>query len=276
MDLKKLTIQLIGKEDEPIKTLTINKTFIINHKKYLIAAGSALTAILVLFFVIFAYSVKVSVDKYSLNSQLFEVNTKLQKYDSLELSQKLNRIDNNLSMINIYLLDRGIINPENSGGKPSNSKQETIVSKINEVEERSILFSGMMRDIPMGYPYNGILSSNYGYRKNPFGGYSGEFHPGIDIKGPMGDQIFATADGIVNRCDNYNGYGNAVVLDHKCGLQTLYGHLTKVNVVQGQFVKAGDVIGFLGSTGRSTGPHIHYEIRRNNDDINPEPYVKVY
>ena len=129
--------------------------------------------------------------------------------------------------------------------------------------------------VPLGLPHEGNISSEYGFRKNPFGGYKGEFHPGIDVKGEMGDNVYATADGIVLRNDWYSGYGNAVVLDHGFGLTTLYGHLTRVNVVPGQRVKAGDIIGFLGSTGRSTGPHVHYEIRKNGDDIDPNPFVSI-
>lgn len=275
MDTKKVTVLIVGNDDEEIRSLSINRTLIANYKKYLLYAGIAFTASIIIFFSVFAYSVKVSLDKSSLNSQLVDVNAKLQTYDSLELSRKLNKIDNNLSMIDGYLKERGLIKQENMGG-PETEKPVHLVTKINYLEEQSVIFYNTLRDIPMGYPYGGPRSSDYGYRRNPFGGYSGEFHPGVDFKGPVGDPIHATADGIVNRCDWYNGYGNAVVLDHKSGYQTLYGHMTKVNVVQGQFVKAGDVIGFLGSTGRSTGPHVHYEVRQNGDDISPEPFLKVF
>lgn len=275
MDTKKVTVLIVGNDDEEIRSLSINRTLIANYKKYLLYTGIAFTASIIIFFSVFAYSVKVSLDKSSLNSQLVDVNAKLQTYDSLELSRKLNKIDNNLSMIDGYLKERGLIKQENMGG-PETEKPVHLVTKINYLEEQSVIFYNTLRDIPMGYPYGGPRSSDYGYRRNPFGGYSGEFHPGVDFKGPVGDPIHATADGIVNRCDWYNGYGNAVVLDHKSGYQTLYGHMTKVNVVQGQFVKAGDVIGFLGSTGRSTGPHVHYEVRQNGDDISPEPFLKVF
>ena len=276
MDTNKVTILIVGNDDEEIRSFEINRYLIKNYKKYLIYAGSAFTLAIILFFSVFAYSVKVSLDKNSLNGELSLVNSKLETYDSLQLSQKLNKIDNNLSMIDSYLKDRGLIKYENMGGVPSSSKPENFVSKIEFLEEQSVIFYNTLRDIPLGYPYDGTRSSDYGYRRNPFGGYSGEFHPGVDVKGPVGDPIHATADGIVNRCDWYNGYGNAVVIDHKSGYQSLFGHLTKVNVVQGQFVKAGDVIGFLGSTGRSTGPHVHYEIRQNGDDISPEPFLKVF
>lgn len=276
MDTKKVTILIVGNDDEQIKSFEINRYLIKNYKKYLIYIGSAFTFAVILFFAVFAYSVKVSVDKHSLNGELSQVNSKLHTYDSLELSQKLNKIDNNLSMIDSYLQERGMLKFENMGGVPSSRKPESFINKIAFLEEQSLVFYNTLRDTPLGYPYDGIRSSDYGYRRNPFGGFSGEFHPGVDVKGPVGDPIHATADGIVNRCDWYNGYGNAVVIDHNSGYQTLFGHLTKVNVVQGQFVKAGDVIGFLGSTGRSTGPHVHYEVRQNGDDISPEPFLKLH
>ncbi len=275
MDTKKVTVLIVGNDDEEIRSISINRTLVANYKKYLLYSGIAFTSAIIIFFSVFAYSVKVSLDKSALNTQLVDVNAKLQTYDSLELSRKLNKIDNNLSMIDSYLKERGLIKQENMGG-PEKEKPLHLVNKINYLEEQSVVFYNTLRDIPMGNPYGGPRSSDYGYRRNPFGGYSGEFHPGVDFKGPVGDPIQATADGVVNRCDWYNGYGNAVVLDHKSGYQTLYGHMTKVNVVQGQFVKAGDVIGFLGSTGRSTGPHVHYEVRQNGDDISPEPFLKVF
>lgn len=277
MDTNKVTVMIVGNDDEEVKTFSINRTLLINYKKYLIYAGSAFTAAIIIFFAVFAYTVKLSVDKSGLNSQLVQVNSKLETYDSLQLSQKLSKIDNNLSLIDGYLKERGLLKTENMGGVPSSRRQETQFDKINFYENQSEIFYNTLRDLPIGYPYNnGIRSSDYGFRRNPFGGFSSEFHSGVDLKGPVGDPIYATGDGTVNRCDWYNGYGNAVVIDHKSGYQSLFGHLSRVNVVQGQQVKAGDVIGFLGSTGRSTGPHLHYEIRKDGNDISPEPFLKVY
>jgi murein DD-endopeptidase MepM/ murein hydrolase activator NlpD len=176
-------------------------------------------------------------------------------------------------MIDSYLKSRGIISQHNIGGEliyRESGNKELLFS----LEEQSVVFSNLLRNIPVGYPYDGEVSSNYGYRRNPFGGFTGEFHPGIDIKGQYGDPIYATADGVVNRCDWYGGYGNAVLINHSHGYQTLFGHMMKVNVEQGQEVKSGDLIGFMGSTGRSTGPHVHYEIRRDGIDIDPVPYLK--
>ncbi len=276
MDTKKVTVLIVGSDDDDVKSFKLSHDLIINYKKYAIYAGSALALMLVVFLSVFAYSLKVSLDKNSLSSELSIVNSRLQVYDSLQLVSKLSRIDNNLSMIDNYLQDRGILETDNAGGEPGAESKITNADKIDYFEKQSLVFYNTLRDIPIGLPYGGVRSSDYGYRRNPFGGLSGEFHSGVDFKGPMGDPIYATGDGVINRCDWYGGYGNAVVIDHESGYQSLFGHLSKVNVTPGQEVKAGDVIGFLGSTGRSTGPHLHYEIRKNGEDVSPEPFLKVF
>lgn len=276
MDTEKVTILIVGNDDEEVKSYKINRNLIINFKKYLYITGAVFSLALIVFFSVFAYSLKVSMDKNGLNNQLVSVNDKLQAYDSMQIQQKLNKIDNNLAMIDGYLHNRGVLETGNAGGEPGKDKVETNIEKIEHFEERSDIFYRTIKEIPVGYPYEGPKSSDYGYRRNPFGGVSSEFHAGVDFKGAVGDPIYATGDGIVNRCDFYGGYGNAVVIDHRSGYQSLFGHLSRVNVTQGQQVKAGDIIGFLGSTGRSTGPHLHYEIRKNGEDINPEPFLKVY
>jgi len=274
MDNEKLTILLISSDNDSVKSFSINSKYFKNYRKYLIRSGIVLTALVIFVFTLFAYTVKLNIDNYSLNSKVSDFNKKLEFADSTKLNEKLNKIDNNLTMIDSYLKSRGIIGIQNTGGE-SVEKHVSNSNLLNSLEEQSVVFSNLIKNIPIGVPNDGPMSSNYGYRRNPFGGYSGEFHPGIDFKGDYNDPIFATADGIVNRCDWYGGYGNAVVIDHVFGYQTLYGHMTRVNVEQGQEVKTGDLIGFMGSTGRSTGPHVHYEIRVDGMDIDPTPYLKL-
>jgi len=274
MDTSKYTILLISKDKSTVKALEINSKYIVNFRKYLIRAGIAIASAVTIFLSILGYSLMLNSDNNGLRSQVSEFNSKIELADSLKLKQKLSSIDNNLSMIDSYLKSRGIIQQQNMGGeikRKSVSNTEMLVS----LEEQSVVFSNLIRNIPIGIPNEGPVSSAYGYRRNPFGGLSGEFHPGIDFKGDYGDPIFSTADGIVDRCDWYAGYGNAVVLNHGFGYQTLYGHMLKVNVMQGQEIKAGDLIGFMGSTGRSTGPHVHYEIRKDGIDIDPAPYLEI-
>jgi murein DD-endopeptidase MepM/ murein hydrolase activator NlpD len=274
MDTSTITVLLISKDKSTVKALEINSKFVINFKKYLIRAGIAIAAAVVIFLSILGYSLKLNSDNNSLRGQVSEFNSKIELADSLKLKQKLNTIDNNLSMIDGYLKSRGIIEQQNIGGEVHQREVSNTV-RLSSLEEQSVVFSNLIRNIPIGVPNAGPVSSAYGYRRNPFGGLSGEFHPGIDFKGEYGDPIYATADGIVTRCDWYGGYGNAVVLNHSFGYQSLYGHMSKVNVMDGEEIKAGDLIGFIGSTGRSTGPHVHYEIRKDGIDIDPGPYLEI-
>ncbi|WP_258558384.1 M23 family metallopeptidase [Sphingomonas sp. CGMCC 1.13658] len=116
------------------------------------------------------------------------------------------------------------------------------------------------------------FSSFYGVRSDPFRG-TAAMHAGVDIPGPTGTPIYATADGIVERAGWTGGYGNLVELEHGRGLETRYGHLSKIMVQPGQRVKRGEVIALMGSTGRSTGSHLHYEVRMDGRAVNPVPYL---
>lgn len=121
---------------------------------------------------------------------------------------------------------------------------------------------------PSIWPAHGWLTGMFGGRSDPFTGEPG-FHQGLDISTERGHPVYATADGQVESA-NYSGdYGNLIVLQHDFGLSTRYGHLSKFKVTPGETVKRGDVIGFVGSTGRSTGAHLHYEILANGKLINP-------
>ncbi len=100
-------------------------------------------------------------------------------------------------------------------------------------------------------------------------------HAGIDLSGPVGTPIYATADGVISDAGwNSGGYGNLVKIDHGRGIETRYGHLSKIGVLAGQRIKRGDLIGRMGSTGRSTGSHLHYEVRIDGRAVNPIPFMK--
>ena len=129
--------------------------------------------------------------------------------------------------------------------------------------------------MPMGYPRLSSFTSFFGYRSNPFDFGGGEFHPGIDFKGHRGDPVKSTASGRVIFAGRAGGYGNCVRIKHPNNLETWYGHLSKINVKEGQRITVGDVIGKVGSTGRSTGPHLHYEIRKNGHPVNPKQYLSL-
>lgn len=130
-------------------------------------------------------------------------------------------------------------------------------------------FSDAASNVPAIWPTTGVVTSPYGLR---WGGT--DFHPGIDIANDMGTPIVATADGVVVYAGwNAGGYGNMVDIDHGNGLMTRYGHASQVVVSSGQFVRRGQVIALMGSTGFSTGPHVHYEVHINGKQVNPISYL---
>lgn len=121
---------------------------------------------------------------------------------------------------------------------------------------------------PSIWPVAGWLTSSFGNRRDPFTG-GGDFHPGLDISASTGDQVLSPATGIVSMAGWNGSYGNMVVIDHGYGIVTKYGHLSRFAVMNGQQVSRGDVIGFVGSTGRSTSSHLHYEVWANGKLTNP-------
>ncbi len=117
------------------------------------------------------------------------------------------------------------------------------------------------------------ISSGFGYRRDPFSG-GGAMHSGLDFKGPYGAPIHAAAKGTVSYVGWKSGYGKTVEIEHGNGLMTRYAHMSKFNAAAGQEVAAGDIIGGIGSTGRSTGPHLHFEVRINDRAVNPRPFLE--
>jgi murein DD-endopeptidase MepM/ murein hydrolase activator NlpD len=129
--------------------------------------------------------------------------------------------------------------------------------------------------IPSGSPVGSAnLTSGFGIRSDPFRA-SAAMHPGIDLAAPLGTPVYATADGVVDRSEwNNGGYGNLIEIDHGQGIQTRYGHLSQRIAEAGQVVHRGDLIGLMGSTGRSTGSHLHYEVRIDGKAVNPVPFLQ--
>ncbi|HZT72344.1 MAG TPA: M23 family metallopeptidase [Terriglobales bacterium] len=132
------------------------------------------------------------------------------------------------------------------------------------------LSAGLWR--PELWPVAGRISSSFGERLDPFDG-EGAFHTGIDIATPIGTPVHVTADGVVLYAGLLRGYGRAIVVSHGHHLRTLYAHLSAFSTTAGQRVDRGDVIGFVGDSGRSTGPHLHYEVRINGVPVNPYQYL---
>jgi murein DD-endopeptidase MepM/ murein hydrolase activator NlpD len=275
MEKKYTTVLFVGNEgDKPFSFQIPNK--FIKKKGVIIKGTIGLLSAIVLITLTLLTSLIIQVNKNSgLNEQISVMQQDLLLMDSLHIKNKVNNIEERIQKIDNFLEEKGI-----------NSESEPIGGEIRE--DRGFDFrvydfydyhtSKLIKDIrniPLGLPHIGEQSSGYGYRGNPFGGRSTEFHSGMDYKGNIGDPIKATADGEVVWADWKGGYGKAVMIKHDYGYESLYGHMSGINVMLGQKVKAGDVIGFLGSTGRSTGPHVHYELRRYGTDIDPQDYINL-
>ncbi len=203
------------------------------------------------------------------NSNLLSQNEILYKKIN-DLSVEISKKKNELSALN----DK-ISNLEESMGLKSDIK-ENILTTIDTLKINSLQKKIFLTDIPNGYPvpYNGI-SSKFGWRINPITKRK-EYHPGLDLRAKTGEKIIATADGIVEFAgySKRSGYGNLIIIDHNYGFKTLFGHLKKVLVKNAQFVKKGDVIGLVGSTGLSTAHHLHYGIMYLQRFLNPYYFAK--
>jgi murein DD-endopeptidase MepM/ murein hydrolase activator NlpD len=130
---------------------------------------------------------------------------------------------------------------------------------------------GIPQVLPAGMEY---ISSGFGYRADPFTG-EGAFHAGLDFRGPYGAPVYAAARGVVSFVGQRQGYGNCIEVNHGNGLMTRYAHMSALRAHVGQLVKAGEPIGAIGSSGRSTGPHLHFEVRINDRPVNPRPFLEA-
>ncbi|MDA7736600.1 M23 family metallopeptidase, partial [Flavobacteriaceae bacterium] len=154
------------------------------------------------------------------------------------------------------------------------SKQTVVQSRsLDEIERLASNKAALLEAIPSIQPIKNKdltrMASGYGYRNDPFT-KKRRFHWGMDFTAKKGVPVYATGNGVVKRADNRaSGYGNHIRIDHGFGYVSLYAHLSKYNVRRGQKVKRGDLIGYVGNTGRSVGPHLHYEIFKDKKRINP-------
>jgi len=272
----KVTILIIPKDNNQTFSFQLNADLVRNYR-YILKLGVITLLIFFTFILgIFIYSLEVRNENHRLTSELSSLNQKIEYFDSLAIKSKLANIEGNITMINDYLVDRGILMRGDAGGESFQRQNKNIAELINYFETRSLIFYSTLRDLPAGLPSYGKVTSEYGYRMNPFGNYGGEFHSGIDFKGQIGEPVKATGDGYVEKAGWYGGYGNCVIINHNSGYQSLYGHLSEIKVSEGMHVKAGDLIGLIGSTGRSIGPHLHYEIRKNGEDVDPVPFLKFH
>jgi murein DD-endopeptidase MepM/ murein hydrolase activator NlpD len=207
------------------------------------------------------------------------IPAKIQVDNSATAQSYIQSIQSKLQTINNYLKKRGLKGFTTTSTGDGGKAMAPVLSAVeqyamyNEYLERMVLVTAFT---PLGYPHSiDHLTSNFGYRSDPFDASHAEYHPGIDFGGAIGDQVKCTANGKVIWAGWYGGYGNCIRIEHGNHLETLYGHLSKIGVKVGQKVSVGDVIGAVGSTGHSTGAHLHYEVRRDGKPINPINFLTL-
>jgi murein DD-endopeptidase MepM/ murein hydrolase activator NlpD len=269
-----ITIIIAHHEGKPPKTIRIRKS-------YLKAFGIFALAFVVVSIFSHLTSLKflsemqeIKAEKHKLAQEIKTVASEKQEIEKERhlLNSKLKSLESKLLSIEDYLSKRGVMKNSSPVGGGSTNKAFHELSYLQFLEERADYLHTSIRGIPLGYPVYGKITSHIGWRKNPFGrGY--EFHSGIDISAPQGSKVLATADGVVVFAGWYGDYGKTVIIRHPSGYFTLYAHLSEIDVKKGQKVKAGDVVGRVGSTGRSTGPHLHYEVIRDSKPINPSVFL---
>ncbi len=205
----------------------------------------------------------------SFEQSLGELQTKLSDYETrtrkLAIVAGLDNLDGNESGIGGEGTDGSDVDFLTYRANRLSGKLDRVAKKL---EERSRWISS----VPSVAPVKGILTSGFGARKDPITGRR-SFHPAIDIAAPPGRPVHAPADGIVTRAGRIGGLGNAVYISHGFGITTRFGHMSRLAVQPGQKVKQGDVIGYVGETGRATGYHLHYEVRVDGQAINPLGYI---
>jgi murein DD-endopeptidase MepM/ murein hydrolase activator NlpD len=164
-------------------------------------------------------------------------------------------------------LTPGLRSPEDTFGL-LRELLEGLESRLRSVKTDVDKRNALAAATPSIWPAHGWLTSTVGNRRDPING-DRDYHSGLDIAADHGSAVFATADGIVTHASREGAYGNLVVVDHGYGLETRYGHLSAYKVKPGAQVKRGEIVGLVGSTGRSTGSHLHYEVRVNGRLLNP-------
>ncbi|WP_457129412.1 M23 family metallopeptidase [Mucilaginibacter sp. HD30] len=276
------TVIILNKSEAGTKTLQIKTKHIYRFKYYTLGMFSVL-ALLVLTIVVQRQSnTRHELEKQLLLSQI--KNLKGQIPESIKLTEDdhqaqtyVQAIEGKLKKINDYLRKRGLkgFSTASVGGKGNSdadlSDKDVYMAYDNYLNSvvTAVAFT------PMGYPRISSLTSRFGYRNDPFSSSRAEYHPGIDFKGSYGDAVKCTANGRVVSAGWAGGYGNCVRVKHNNGFETVYGHLSRITVKIGQKVSVGDKVGQVGSTGRSTGAHLHYEVRQNGKPVNPTKFLTL-
>lgn len=274
-------ISIEGQSDKKLEV----PTFFLKHWKNILIATLSIIVVLVgsLMYVTTQKSAenissqyKASLNKVNEEKRLLSLSQSESEKTVEEAKKSFSKIDSTLEIINNKMKKRGLktISLPNAGG-PVEDNIDNIELLTDYYEDALKELDKKLSSLPLGVPHPGEISSRFGYRSNPFTNSGREMHSGIDLKGRTGDIIKSTASGRVIFSGYEGQYGYVVKIEHANGYETRYAHLTRTLVKKGEKVEAGSTVGLLGSTGRSTGPHLHYEILKNNKKINPEKYFSL-
>ncbi len=208
-------------------------------------------------------------------SEINVLNKDLEKNEAVKkgLHGRLREIEDILLEMQKLLGKKGIEKELSIGGEFIPADRFSLLYVDFMEKDVNELFD-VMESFPVGTPLSGKINSSFGFRKDPFNSRLG-FHSGVDLDAKSEYAVVATAGGVVTLADWYKGFGKTIIIKHKHGYKTLYGHLSKVKVEKDQWIKAGDIIGYAGSTGRSTGNHLHYEVIKNGKKVNPLKYLSL-
>lgn len=206
-----------------------------------------------------------------------------------DLQKVVNRTDEQLAALKLFANEVSVayVIKQNLEGPADISAEGRLVPTFNETLQeysslRATSFARFDRSYtrrwhtntqPSIWPVDGRLMGAYGHRSDPFSG-EGAFHRGVDISAPTGTPIRAAADGVVSFAGWFSGFGKLVVVDHGNGMETYYAHMSKIDVMEGHDVRRGEVIGRVGSTGRATAPHLHYEVHVGKAAVNPYRFLR--
>ena len=273
---EKTTILFVNKNARGLKPVQVSSKLIANWKKYLAGLFFIFLSLIGIIIYLTANNIQQNKLQMALSKKLHSMHTLVAEVDTGAMRKKFTSIDKELSGINAFLKARGIrtVFKEPQGGEADNDILST--DEISDFYEKyldRIVYN--ISYTPLGLPYQGAITSTFGHRENPFGGPDVETHKGLDISGPMGAPVKAMAKGEVEFAGARGGFGNCIILKHGNGFETLYGHLSKILVRAGQQIDIGQQIGNIGSTGRSTGPHLHYEVHRNGEKMNPQSFLTL-
>jgi len=280
------TIIIVNKNQEQTRAIRVKTKHLNRLKHYIIGIAAVFVMLALTIVYLTNRDSKEELERQQLLSQIALLKSKLPAAEAAALATNTNKssaqtyiesIQGKLQKINDYLRKRGLkgFSTNDIGGEKNADAKLSDNEKYSLYDEYLSRLLNSVAFTPMGYPRLSSITSAFGYRSDPFESGSAELHPGIDFRGAKGDPVRVTADGKVAFTGWKGGYGNCIMVQHKNDFQTLYGHLSHIDVRDGQEVKTGDIIGKVGSTGRSTGTHLHYEVRKNGRPVNPVKFLTL-